>query len=162
MWRCTSRSAGFTRKLVWEVSQMLSGDFPRTRSRNSSRRRYMFIAGPSRASRRLVVDTTCPKSHPSRRSPSALRARPRSCGPVTSSSTRAINDRIIWVDCETTGLDKQRDALVEIAVLVTDADLNILGDGVDVVIKPPAESLTGMDPFVVNMHTVSGLLEELE
>ena len=54
---------------------------------------------------------------------------------MTSSSTRAINDRIIWVDCEMTGLDKQRDALVEIAVLVTDADLNILGDGVDVVIK---------------------------
>ncbi|WP_299304891.1 oligoribonuclease [uncultured Brachybacterium sp.] len=81
---------------------------------------------------------------------------------MTSSSTRAINDRIIWVDCEMTGLDKQRDALVEIAVLVTDADLNILGDGVDVVIRPPAESLQGMDPFVVNMHTVSGLLEELD
>ena len=81
---------------------------------------------------------------------------------MTSSSTRAINDRIIWVDCEMTGLDKQRDALVEIAVLVTDADLNILGEGVDVVIKPPAESLQGMDPFVVNMHTVSGLLEELD
>lgn len=81
---------------------------------------------------------------------------------MTSSSTRAINDRIIWVDCEMTGLDKQRDALVEIAVLVTDADLNILGDGVDVVIKPPAEALKGMDPFVVNMHTVSGLLEELD
>ena len=61
-----------------------------------------------------------------------------------------------------TGLDKQRDALVEIAVLVTDADLNILGEGVDVVIKPPAEALEGMDPFVVNMHTVSGLLEELD
>src|SRR5699024_4741897 len=99
---------------------------------------------------------------PARRTISAPRARPRYCGPVTSSSTRAINDRIIWVDCEMTGLDKQRDALVEIAVLVTDADLNILGDGVDVVIKPPAESLTSMDPFVVNMHTVSGLLEELE
>ena len=61
-----------------------------------------------------------------------------------------------------TGLDKQRDALIEIAVLVTDADLNILGDGVDVVIKPPAGSLEGMDPFVVNMHTTSGLLEELD
>ncbi|MGO2995939.1 oligoribonuclease [Brachybacterium alimentarium] len=81
---------------------------------------------------------------------------------MTSSSSRSINDRIIWVDCEMTGLDKQRDALVEIAVLVTDADLNILGDGIDVVIKPPAESLTGMDPFVVNMHTVSGLLDELD
>ncbi|MGY5766629.1 oligoribonuclease [Brachybacterium sp. DNPG3] len=81
---------------------------------------------------------------------------------MTSSSSRAISDRIIWVDCEMTGLDKQRDALVEIAVLVTDADLNILGDGVDVVVKPPAEALEGMDPFVVNMHTVSGLLDELD
>ncbi|MEE1649683.1 oligoribonuclease [Brachybacterium sp. J144] len=81
---------------------------------------------------------------------------------MTSSSSRSVNDRIIWVDCEMTGLDKQRDALVEIAVLVTDADLNILGDGVDVVIKPPAEALEGMDPFVVDMHTTSGLLDELE
>ncbi len=81
---------------------------------------------------------------------------------MTSSATRAINDRIIWVDCEMTGLDKQRDALVEIAVLVTDADLNILGDGVDVVIRPPAGAVEQMDPFVRNMHTVSGLLEELD
>lgn len=61
-----------------------------------------------------------------------------------------------------TGLDKQRDALVEIAVLVTDADLEILGEGVDVVIRPPAEALAQMDDFVRNMHTTSGLLEELE
>lgn len=61
-----------------------------------------------------------------------------------------------------TGLDKQRDALIEIAVLVTDADLNILGEGVDVVIKPPASTLQNMDPFVVQMHTTSGLLDELD
>src|SRR5699024_10754846 len=60
-----------------------------------------------------------------------------------------------------TGLDKQRAALVAIAVLVSDADLNILGDGVDVVIKPPAESLTSMHPFLVNMHTGSALREGL-
>ena len=81
---------------------------------------------------------------------------------VTSSSTRAANDRIIWVDCEMTGLDKQRDALLEIAVLVTDADLNILGEGVDLVIRPPAAAVETMDPFVLNMHTTSGLIDELE
>ncbi|WP_432499039.1 oligoribonuclease [Kineococcus auxinigenes] len=60
-----------------------------------------------------------------------------------------------------TGLDLGRDALVEVAVLVTDADLNVLGDGVDVVVKPPQESLEGMDRVVVDMHTSSGLLAEL-
>jgi oligoribonuclease len=46
--------------------------------------------------------------------------------------------RMVWIDCEMTGLDLVRDALVEIAVVVTDSDLNVLGDGVDIVIKPPA------------------------
>lgn len=81
---------------------------------------------------------------------------------MTSTSARAASDRIIWVDCEMTGLDKQNDALIEIAVLVTDADLNILGEGVDVVVKPPAGALDGMDPFVVTMHTTSGLIDELD
>lgn len=81
---------------------------------------------------------------------------------MSSSPSRSNQDRIIWVDCEMTGLDKQRDALVEIAVLVTDADLTILGEGVDVVIKPPAEALAQMDPFVRTMHTTSGLLDELD
>src|SRR5699024_169129 len=63
---------------------------------------------------------------------------------------------------EMTGLDKQRDALLEIAVLVTDADLNILGEGVDLVIRPPAAAVETMDPFVLNMHTTSGLIDELE
>ncbi len=67
----------------------------------------------------------------------------------------------MWIDCEMTGLDLGRDALVEVAVLVTDADLNVLGDGVDVVVKPPQESLEGMDRVVVDMHTSSGLLAEL-
>ena len=60
-----------------------------------------------------------------------------------------------------TGLDLVEDALVELAVLVTDAELNVLGDGVDVVIKPPDAALEQMDDFVLNMHTTSGLLEEL-
>ncbi|WP_337062532.1 oligoribonuclease [Kineococcus sp. G2] len=72
-----------------------------------------------------------------------------------------VQDRIVWIDCEMTGLDLTRDALVEVAVLVTDADLNVLGDGVDVVVKPPSEALQDMDPVVVDMHTSSGLLAEL-
>ena len=60
---------------------------------------------------------------------------------------------LIWVDCEMTGLDLNKDALVEIAVLVTDAQLNILGEGVDLVIKTTPEKLAGMDDFVKNMHT---------
>jgi oligoribonuclease len=67
----------------------------------------------------------------------------------------------VWIDCEMTGLDLSRDALVEVAALVTDFDLNVLGDGVDVVVKPPAEALEQMDAFVRDMHTASGLLAEL-
>jgi len=72
------------------------------------------------------------------------------------------NDRMVWIDCEMTGLELGRDALVEVAVLVTDSDLNILGDGIDVVIKPPAEALDGMPDVVREMHTKSGLLDELD
>jgi len=70
--------------------------------------------------------------------------------------------RMVWIDCEMTGLDLVRDALVEIAVVVTDSDLNVLGDGVDIVIRPPAESLVDMQQIVVDMHTASGLLGELD
>jgi oligoribonuclease len=76
-------------------------------------------------------------------------------------SNDKVTERIVWIDCEMTGLSLTDDALVEVAVLVTDADLNVLGDGVDVVIKPPAESLENMDKVVVDMHTTSGLLEEI-
>ncbi|GAA2745677.1 oligoribonuclease [Kitasatospora cinereorecta] len=68
----------------------------------------------------------------------------------------------MWIDCEMTGLDLDRDALVEVAALVTDSELNILGEGVDVIIRPPAEALAGMPDVVRTMHTASGLLEELE
>jgi len=60
-----------------------------------------------------------------------------------------------------TGLDLASDALVEIACIVTDAELRPLDDGIDVVIKPPAESLDSMLPVVRDMHTSSGLLAEL-
>src|SRR5690606_23912244 len=72
-----------------------------------------------------------------------------------------MNDRLVWVDCEMTGLDLERDALVEIAALVTDHDLNVLGDGVDVVIRPPDAALEQMSDLVREMHTTSGLLDEL-
>jgi oligoribonuclease len=72
------------------------------------------------------------------------------------------NDLIVWIDCEMTGLDIEKDALIEIAVLVTDGSLNILGDGVDLVIKPPQDALDQMPDIVRQMHTSSGLLDELE
>ncbi|MEV8040092.1 MULTISPECIES: oligoribonuclease [unclassified Arthrobacter] len=71
------------------------------------------------------------------------------------------NERIVWIDCEMTGLDTKNDALIEVAALVTDSELNILGDGVDVVIKPDDAALAQMNDFVRDMHTRSGLLEEL-
>ena len=73
-----------------------------------------------------------------------------------------MNERLVWIDCEMTGLDLRNDALIEIAALVTDFDLNVLGDGVDVIIKPPAEALDQMIDFVRTMHETSGLLAELE
>jgi oligoribonuclease len=72
-----------------------------------------------------------------------------------------VTDQLVWIDCEMTGLDLASDALVEIACIVTDAELRPLDDGIDVVIKPPAESLDGMLPVVRDMHTSSGLLAEL-
>ncbi|NHC45200.1 oligoribonuclease [Motilibacter aurantiacus] len=71
-------------------------------------------------------------------------------------------DRLVWIDCEMTGLDLRTDALVEIAALVTDSELNILGEGVDVVIRPPDEALATMPDVVREMHTASGLLASLE
>ena len=67
----------------------------------------------------------------------------------------------MWIDCEMTGLDLERDALIEVAALVTDFDLNVLGDGIDIVINPPAAAIEQMDDFVRTMHTKSGLLDEL-
>ena len=73
-----------------------------------------------------------------------------------------MTDPLVWIDCEMTGLDLTRDALVEIACLVTDGDLNILDDGINLVIKPPAEALETMPEFVREMHTRSGLLTQLD
>ena len=72
-----------------------------------------------------------------------------------------MTDRLVWIDCEMTGLDLAHDALVEIACLVTDGQLTILDDGINLVIKPPAEALDHMPDVVREMHTKSGLLTEL-
>lgn len=73
-----------------------------------------------------------------------------------------MSDRLVWIDCEMTGLDIGADALIEVAALVTDFDLNVLGEGIDVIIKPSDEALTQMIDFVRTMHEHSGLLDELE
>jgi oligoribonuclease len=72
-----------------------------------------------------------------------------------------MTDRLVWIDCEMTGLDLTRDALVEIACIVTDGELVAVDDGIDVIIKPPAEALDTMPEVVREMHTTSGLLTEL-
>jgi oligoribonuclease len=68
-------------------------------------------------------------------------------------------DRLVWIDCEMTGLDLGNDLLIEVAALVTDSDLNVLGDGVDVVIGASAEQLERMPEVVRDMHASSGLTE---
>ena len=74
----------------------------------------------------------------------------------------ATIDLLVWVDCEMTGLDLINDELIEVAALVTDADLNVLGEGVDLVIKPSNRALEQMGDFVRGMHEASGLLSLLD
>jgi oligoribonuclease len=72
-----------------------------------------------------------------------------------------VRDELVWIDCEMTGLDLKTDRLIEIAVLVTDADLNILGEGLDVVIHADDAALRSMIPVVADMHARSGLIDEV-
>ncbi|HEX3823539.1 MAG TPA: oligoribonuclease [Mycobacteriales bacterium] len=72
-----------------------------------------------------------------------------------------MTDALVWIDCEMTGLDPQNDVLVEIAVIVTDAELNPLDEGLDIVIAADSDKLAGMDDVVRTMHTSSGLLEAI-
>ena len=72
-----------------------------------------------------------------------------------------MNDRLVWIDCEMTGLDIETDALIEVACLVTDAELRLLDAGIDLIIKPPAEAVDQMTDVVRTMHTTSGLLADL-
>jgi oligoribonuclease len=74
----------------------------------------------------------------------------------------ATTDLLVWVDCEMTGLDLINDELIEVAALVTDANLNVLGEGVDLVIKPSNRALEQMGDFVRGMHEASGLLSLLD
>ena len=80
---------------------------------------------------------------------------------MTSTAANGTSDRIVWIDCEMTGLDLVADALVEVAVIVTDSELRALDGGIDVVIAPPPAALDQMNDYVRTMHTSSGLLEEL-
>lgn len=72
-----------------------------------------------------------------------------------------LKDPLVWIDAEMTGLDPQVDALIEVAVVITDGDLNIVDPGIDVLIKPSEQALEQMNDFVRQMHTSSGLLDEL-
>ncbi len=73
----------------------------------------------------------------------------------------AENDRLVWIDCEMTGLDVAIDELVEIAIIVTDFELRVLDPGFQIVIKPDASALDNMNDFVTAMHESSGLLTEI-
>ena len=70
-----------------------------------------------------------------------------------------MNDRLVWVDCEMTGLDLDKDVLIEIAALVTDGELNVLGEGVDLVVHADDAALDGMIDIVHRMHEKSGLTD---
>jgi oligoribonuclease len=72
-----------------------------------------------------------------------------------------VRDELVWIDCEMTGLDLGSDKLIEIAALVTDADLNVLGDGIDVVIHADDAALSSMIDVVKDMHSRSGLTNEV-
>ncbi|MGW0037227.1 oligoribonuclease [Gordonia sp. NPDC003376] len=72
-----------------------------------------------------------------------------------------MQDKLVWIDCEMTGLRLESDKLIEIAALVTDGELNILGEGVDVVIHADDDALAGMPDVVQKMHANSGLTDEV-
>ena len=75
---------------------------------------------------------------------------------------QAKDNRIVWIDLEMTGLDPKRHVIVEVAALVTDAELNILDEGLDIVVGANEEELAEMDDFVTKMHTDNGLLDEIK
>ena len=71
-----------------------------------------------------------------------------------------ISEHLVWIDCEMTGLDPEKDCLVEIAVVITNSDLEPVDDGLDLVIRPREDSLANMGDYVREMHTTSGLINE--
>ncbi|SMG05731.1 oligoribonuclease [Rhodococcus rhodochrous J3] len=76
-------------------------------------------------------------------------------------SLSVVQDKLVWIDCEMTGLRLGSDKLIEIAALVTDSDLNVLGEGVDIVIHADDDALADMPEVVQQMHERSGLTEEV-
>lgn len=84
---------------------------------------------------------------------------PQPFEPVSEAS-KDQDRNLVWLDAEMTGLYPGIDALVEVAIIITDADLNIVDDGIDIIIKPPAAAVKQMDPFVVEMHRTNGLAEQ--
>jgi len=74
----------------------------------------------------------------------------------------SISEYLVWIDCEMTGLNPEVDALIEIAVVITDSELNAVDEGIDIVVKPTPASVEQMNDFVRNMHTESGLITELD
>ncbi len=72
-----------------------------------------------------------------------------------------MQDKLVWIDCEMTGLDVANDKLIEVAVLVTDSELNVLDPGLDLVIHADDEALAGMPQVVQEMHAHSGLTDEV-
>ena len=78
---------------------------------------------------------------------------------MTDGPADRASDRLVWIDCEMTGLDLAGDLLIEVAALVTDSELNVLGDGVDVVIGASQEELSRMPDVVRDMHASSGLTD---
>jgi oligoribonuclease len=72
-----------------------------------------------------------------------------------------MSDRLVWIDCEMTGLDLGKDLLIEVAALVTDSELHVLGDGVDVVVGASPDELSRMPDVVRDMHAASGLTDEV-
>jgi oligoribonuclease len=79
----------------------------------------------------------------------------------TAPATQAPSGRMVWIDLEMTGLDPQKDEIVEIAVIITEADLTEIDEGLSIVIKPNDAPLAAMDDVVVGMHTASGLIDEI-
>jgi oligoribonuclease len=72
-----------------------------------------------------------------------------------------VLDRLVWIDCEMTGLDLRNDALIEVAIVVTDSELQLLDDGIDLVIGAPESAMAGMVDVVKAMHTASGLIDDV-
>jgi oligoribonuclease len=80
---------------------------------------------------------------------------------LTPDSLGYVADHLVWIDCEMTGLELSHDALIEIAVLITDGELNVLDEGLDVIIHADDDALAAMVPYVRDMHASSGLTEEV-